>query len=352
VAGVSGFGPPPGSQAEAGPRRPPSYLPPGGLRSGSAGGRRPLITNAHKPGIIPLRPLSVSDLLDGATKHVRRSPGPVLGVTLVTVALAAVPSVLVAGLVSSGSWYSGLDLGSVIAAGEATGLLLFLGVSYAVLLLCGVMAVPVSRAVLGQPTTAREIWVCVRPRLWRLLLLDALLLVVGIAPGLGAVLGLTLVADAPGAVVVVSAILALLVTTGWVALVVWRAGLAGPVVVLERRGVRAALRRSWTLSRGSFWRIAGSTALVCALAGLVFSVLGLVLALVSVVVVAVVGYENSAFDVAVLVGTNLTTLLASAVVAPFVGSAVALLYVDARMRREGFDVVLQRTAADAPGLRP
>ncbi|MDQ2757469.1 MAG: glycerophosphoryl diester phosphodiesterase membrane domain-containing protein [Actinomycetota bacterium] len=352
MADVSGFGPPPGTPPQTSSSRPASYLPPGGLRGRHPDARRPLLTNAHKPGIIPLRPLSVSDLLDGAAKHVRRSPGPILGTTLVTVALAAVPSVLVAGLASSGSWYYGLGLGSVVTAGEATGVLLFLGVSYAVLLLCGVMAVPVSRAALGQPTTAREVWVVVRPRLWRLLLLDALLLVVATVPGVGALFALTLVADAPGSVVVVAGVLALVVILGWVALVVWRTGLAGPVVVLEQRGVRAALRRSWALSRGSFWRIAGSTALVGAIAGLVFSVLGLVLGLLSVAVVAVAGYDNAAFDGAVLIGANLTTLLASAVVAPFVGSAVALLYVDARMRREGFDVVLQRTAAGVPGLRP
>lgn len=32
-------------------------------------------------------------------------------------------------------------------------------------------------------------------------------------------------------------------------------GLAGPVVEIERRGVRAALRRSWQLVRGSFWTV-------------------------------------------------------------------------------------------------
>ncbi|MEO3936106.1 glycerophosphoryl diester phosphodiesterase membrane domain-containing protein [Dermatophilaceae bacterium Soc4.6] len=349
---MSGFGPPPGPPTDTGPSRPPSYLPPGGLSSRHPGAQRPLLTNAHKPGIIPLRPLSVADLLDGAAKHVRRSPGPILGATLVTVALACAPAVIVAGLVSSGSWYSGAGLGSVASAPEAAGLLLFLGVSYAVLVLCGALAVPVSRAVMGQPTTTRETWTEVRPRLWRLLVLDAMLLVVAVLPGLGAVVALTLVADAPGGVVVASGVLALVATLGWVALVVWRTGLAGPVLVLERRGVRAALRRSWSLSRRGFWRIAGSMTVVSAIAGLVFGVLGLVLGLVTVAVVAVVGYDNTAFDVALLLGTNLTTLVASAVVTPFVGSAVALLYVDARMRREGFDVTLQRAASGAPGLRP
>jgi hypothetical protein len=48
--------------------------------------------------------------------------------------------------------------------------------------------------------------------------------------------------------------LLLLVVPGALAFV-WL-GLAGPIVEIERRGVRAALRRSWSLIRGSFWIVA------------------------------------------------------------------------------------------------
>ncbi len=112
--------------------------------------------------------------------------------------------------------------------------------------------------------------------------------------------------------------------------------------------MRDSLRRSWSLSTGGFWRIAGSTVLVGAVALLVFLVVGLVLSLVAAVVGGIAGLDGDTADAALLLGTNLAIILGAAVATPFVAGVVDLLYVDARMRREGLDVMLQRAARRRP----
>lgn len=342
---MSGFGPPPGAPTTT-PRRAPSYLPPGGLaRRASDGSGRPLTSSAHKPGIVPLRPLSLGDLLDGAAKHVRRNPGPVLGLSLVTVAVCAVPAVLVAALVLTGGWWSAVDPSFVLAPGEASALLLALGVGFGVLLLVGLLALPVSEAVLGRRPALGELWAGLRPRLGALVLLELVLLLALAVPPVLVVLSLVLLSSAPLPLLLLGGLVGALLVAAWTAVVLWRAGLAAPVLVLERRGVRDSLRRAWSLSAGGFWRIAGSTLLVTAVALLVFFVLGLVLSLTAAVVGSVVGLDGDAADAALLLGSNLATILGAAVATPFVAGVVDLLYVDARMRREGLDVLLQRAAA-------
>ena len=49
-----------------------------------------------QPGVVPLRPLALGELLDGAIKIIRRYPRPTLGLSA---AIAAVVTVLNVGLV-------------------------------------------------------------------------------------------------------------------------------------------------------------------------------------------------------------------------------------------------------------
>ncbi|GAA1898908.1 glycerophosphoryl diester phosphodiesterase membrane domain-containing protein [Lapillicoccus jejuensis] len=351
---MSGFGPPPGTPTGGGPRRAPSYLPPGGL-----GGRRtgppglPLASSAHKPGIVPLRPLSLGDLLDGAAKHVRRNPGTVLGLSLATVAVCAVPAVLVSALVLTGTWWSAVDASFVLAPGEASVLLLGLGVAFGVLLLVGLLALPVSEAVLGRRPGLGALWAGLRPRLPRLVLLELVLLLLLAVPPVLVVVSLVVLSAGPLPLVLLAGLLGTLLVLAWTALVLWRTALAAPVLVLERRGVRDSLRRAWSLSSGGFWRIAGSTLLVTAVALLVFLVLGLVASGIATLVTLVAGLDGDTAQAGLLLASNLATIGAAAVATPFVAGVVDLLYVDARMRREGLDVLLQRAAARsaAPAVR-
>ena len=51
----------------------------------------PMLT-AHRPGIVPLRPLQLGDILDGAIKAVRFNPKSMVGMSALVLAVFLVPS--------------------------------------------------------------------------------------------------------------------------------------------------------------------------------------------------------------------------------------------------------------------
>ncbi|WP_411284760.1 hypothetical protein [Lapillicoccus sp.] len=383
---MSGFGPPPGAPGEEPRQRRPTYLPPGGLDHpqapphGAAGmpgesfpgalaapgadagttayQRRPsvsraashvLAATAHKPGIISLRPMSTGDLLDAAVKHFRRNPGPVWGLALVVLAIAIVPSLLVSGLALSGSWYSALGLDSLIDATSATTLLTAVGVGLAASLLSGLLAHSVAEATLGRRPQLGELWATARPRLLPLIGLQLLVISALALPVVLLVILVAGLADAPGLLLVVVGVALGLAVVAWSVFVATRTALAAPALVLERLGVRSALRRGWALSAGSFWRVSGTAFVVAALALVVFVVIDLPLNLVGALLRLTADLTPSVDDLVGGLAINLSTVLAASVVIPFVAGASTLLYIDQRMRKEGFDLVLLRAASTRLG---
>ena len=384
---MSGFGPPPGAPAEETRRRPPAYLPPGGLatvstapvdpavtvgmppgaggltapgsaeaaaagapasRSGGGvvrGPDRVLLVTSHKPGIISLRPMSLGDVVDGAVKHIRRNAGTVFSATLVVLALSAVPAILVAALGAQGSWYADLGADAVVDQSSFFGLLLMFGIGFASLVLAGALSYSVGEAALGRRISLAELWTAVRRRLLPLVGLAALV-TFGLA--LPLVLLILLVALATQANSLLAAVLISLVggvaVGAWSAVLLARTCLAGAAVVLERRGVFDALSRSWALTRGVFWRTLMRLVVVGLLCGVVFWVVQLPLLLVSSFVGAILSLSPSLDAMVASLGLAVATLLSMTVVVPFAAGALALLYVDQRMRLEGFDLVLQRAA--------
>src|SRR5665811_2233450 len=88
----------PGPQ-DGDPTRGPSYAgpPPTGLPVQPHGAMQqiPMLT-AHKPGIVPLRPLQFGDILDGAVKAVRFNPKSMVGLSAIVLAVFLVPSATLA----------------------------------------------------------------------------------------------------------------------------------------------------------------------------------------------------------------------------------------------------------------
>jgi hypothetical protein len=382
---VSQFGPPPGAPVEETRRRPPAYLPPGGLTTGLTetpvtipappdvpsgglaapgaaeaaapaappyrgggvirGPDRVLLVTSHKPGIISLRPMSLGDVVDGAVKHIRRNAGTVFSATLVVLALAAVPAILVAALGAQGSWYSDLGADAVVDRGSFFGLLLVFGIGFASLVLAGALSYSVGEAALGRRPGLAELWRSVRRRLLPLVGLAALL-TFGLA--LPAVLLVLLIAlatqgNALLAAVVIS-LLGGLVVAAWSAILLTRTCLAGAAVVLERRSVFDALSRSWALTRGVFWRTLMRLVVIGLLCVVTFWVVQLPLLVVSSIITGVLSLSPSLDAMVSSLGLAAASLLSMTVVVPFAAGAISLIYVDQRMRLEGFDLVLQRTA--------
>ena len=146
---------------------------------------------APKPGVIPLRPLGIPELLDGAITAIRRYPKATLVPSfLVALGLGAVNflTVLVSLTMYRGiedldpNTVTGSDLAGIFGPTVFVALVGGLVQFVATVLLTGIITAVMGQAVLGNPITLAEAWEIVRPRAWRLLGLG---LLVGLIVGLG-----------------------------------------------------------------------------------------------------------------------------------------------------------------------
>ena len=202
---------------------------------------------APKPGVIPLRPLGVGEILDGAFASIRRNPQAILGLAAVVMTISAIISATITrtllnlgslNLPSPGQQLTTAQathlVGRVVAvAVPAFGLTVLLTFIVQAVL-AGLLAPVIARAVGGQQISAGDAWRVTRPRLPSLLLAALLVLLTGLGPLL--ILGLIVAIAAAGRAP--AAVYAMLVLLGLVALVltIWFStmlSLVTPVVVLE-----------------------------------------------------------------------------------------------------------------------
>lgn len=315
-----------------------------------AGGSRPprAAPVVRVPAPVPLRPLGVGEVLDGAISLMRANPRLMFGVPfLVAVAASAVAYALAQGLRAlSGGWTFSdpAGTGSLVAALVAlTPVVLVAGA--ALLLLSALLTYAAGRAVLGEGVDLRTAWAGVRPRVLSLLARGALLLL--LAAGMLMVLfgpGVLLSATSPGGGTALLVLGGLAVLPA-AAMLGCTAALTVPVVVLEQRRPVAAVRRAYGVTRGIRLRCVG----LWLLSGLVSSVLGLVLSQPLQVLSLLVGItpagDHPALEDALLALANAASL---AVTLPFTALTGALIYLDARMRREGLDLHLAPRSGGAP----
>jgi hypothetical protein len=341
--GQPGYGPPAygqyGPQPGAGPAGSgPGYGPPGAGHPGYPAYRPPgggPYGEAPQPGVIPLRPLGVGDILPGAVRFIRSNPVLTLGlaalVALCGQALQLIANIVVSQPDPADLAEGGLDglIGSFLAQ-------LVAGVVGIVpsAILAGMLFVALSRAVLGQRIDVGAAWRSVAPRLPGLIGLARLIgLIVG---GIFTVPMVLMVAFAQsgnigGALLGVGLFFAAMVLVVYLA-VLW---IMAPVAyVLETVGVVAALTRSRGLVRGAWWQTFG----VLMLAFLVVFVPALVLFVPLTISAAL------APGTGMLVASAIATVVLSTFATPFTTGVVGLLYIDQRIRRERFDVELARSA--------
>jgi hypothetical protein len=109
-----------------------------------------------------------------------------------------------------------------------------------------------------------------------------------------------------------------------------RALFSAPAVVLEDRRNRDAIRRSFALTKGQVWRLAGLLFLTFLLVELASALLGSVVGFVGATVAA----PDSGLAVYLRV---LGIFIGTVVTAPAVSMLIVLLYYDQRVRRESYD---------------
>ena len=326
------------------PGLPPSY--PGQVPMAPV----PMFTS-HKPGIIPLRPLMLGDILDGAVKAIRFNPKSMVGLSAIVLALFLVPSVAAGVGITHpvATALNGLGPGSEAFAAYPPMLLQTLSTTFATAILSGLLVHVVGQAVLGRKPDIGSTWRATRGRVLSLI---ALMLV----SGLFAILSMALLIG-PGVLLLVNndvgagVSLLLLGWIGFIVLAVWfttKISLAAPAIVLEGHHVFAGLRRSFALTKGAFWRILGITLLAGLLAGIAGWVLGLPFQIAGLVGLFATGPGSETGQMISTFVSHLSALLTGAITTPFVAAVTGLLYIDRRMRVEALDVILIRESQSNP----
>ena len=315
-----------------------------------------------QPGIIPLRPLTVGELFNGAFQAVRVNPQTMFGFAF---AIMAVVGLVQAFFASS----STSSLTRALSSGDTEDLVYSLGGSMgsfvtsgltllATAFLSGMLALTVWDAVLGRKSSPADAWHRFSPRFVPVLLAT---LLIGIIEFVVIVLVL-LVFMIPFFLVVVNAasarsydsasagiggalsiiflmIVALIVVACFFTV---KFAFTSSAVVLEGLGPVDAIKRSWSLSKGSFWRILGRILLIGIVTGLISGVLG-------GIVGAILGVgANAADSVGMLVAFSaFVSALLSAVVIPVQSSFYTLMYLDERMRKENLAPMIAQEASRA-----
>jgi hypothetical protein len=310
--------------------------------------------------VIPLRPLGVSEILDGAFTAIRRNPRATLGIGAIIMTVYGILAAVIAPAAVTGfarftrigngqpaSQVQLSDIGHQVLGLALTSLLLYVAGQ----ILSGMLTNVIGRSVLGERITAGEAWRRTLPRLPAMFGTTVLFaaVIVGIFvvyAGIGA--AITAIGHGTGPVSVVYFVVAGIAA---VCLIVWlwtSFMLANQVVVLERAGPVRALRRSWRLVRHSFWRVFGITLLAQLIVGIASAILQLPFTIPAGVIAAHSGDSLHPPIVAVVIGT-VGTIASRTLTGALLAGVFVLLYVDLRMRKEGLDIAL-RTATG--GERP
>lgn len=338
------------------PQQPPPGYP--AQRRPDVPGQQQLRHLDFRPGIIPLRPLTMNDLFGGVFRAVRGNVAATVGLAALTSLVFLVP------FTALGAWVSSTEqsvtLEESVADGTA-GLVGTLGSAipsigswFSTILLAGFLAYVIGQAVLGRKVSAGETWRGTIPRIWALagatlltslaiMLTLALILVVPVVVLVAGGVGGDENTVAAGVLIL---LLALLLAIPALLFIWTRLAFVTPSVVLENLGVGAAFARSWRLTGSGFWRLLGIRLLAAICISIVGSLITAPLAALSFALVFT-GLPLDQVYVWQAVLTGATGVVAGAITTPVTAGLDSLLYVDRRIRREGLDVHLVQTAQGA-----
>ncbi|GAA1903223.1 glycerophosphoryl diester phosphodiesterase membrane domain-containing protein [Streptantibioticus ferralitis] len=367
---TSGTGP----RASSGPGGPVPPPPPGpgprwGAHAGSAQGWGTAsgrgtywhqLPPAPKPGVIPLRPLSVAEILEGSIATMRAHSRTVLGISLGLAVVTETVSTLVTGFffnsnpsldkLRDGTTTKVSDVlkafGDSVAGSGSASLISMLGQIIATAMLTMI----VSRSVLGRSVTAGEAWRDSRPRLVRMLGLTLLIPLIGLAiVGLGVMPGVLLALFGSANA---GAGLAFLGGTAGGCVAIWLTislSLSSPALMLEKQGVFASIARSYKLVRGSWWRVFGVQLLAILMAFIITSIVSIPFTVIAQIVSSdntggLLAGAGSHIGWAFLIVIGVGAVVGTMFTFPLSAGMAALLYMDQRIRREGLDIELARAA--------
>jgi hypothetical protein len=309
---------------------PPPWQPPPGNpyanaaygAAGGYGGYQQPKAGDTRTGPLPLHPMSVGDVLDGAFKLLKANARTVL----LVVASVVVPLQLLSAFALREQVSPGLlnvlrdptlaESQSTFSLGDAA--------TSGVTVLLGLITAPLIAGAVSRVCAASYLGHPIGPA-------DALKATLKRLPALLAVSFLVFVVQAIGFV--------LCILPGIAVTVLYSA--VTPALMIEEIGPIAAMRRSWRLLKPRFWPVLGIVALAWLIASFIGNLLGGIPSAVGTIFGGTFAW--------LWVGVG--AVLASIVSAPITAIVDTLLYFDGRIRHEGFDLQVMANDLERSGPR-
>ena len=377
---------PSGQPAYPGPSGQPAFAPPGAGPAGVAapqpayaapdtpGNSAPTASGysqastwswAPKPGIIPLRPLTLTDLFSGSFSALRKNPSVLFGFTIIVMTVVALlslagtmlplfsfTSLMSNDLDPQASSKALLDSAYLSVVSTIVGYIALLAGSFlAGTVLDGVLSVAISQLVIGKKITFKQSWALVKPRLWSMLGASLLsMLAVGSPLLVLVILFFMSLYSWPGSDAFFSLfglLLALALPVVLVSYVISIRFLYAPIcAVLEEKGPIEAVKRSWALTSGSFWVTLGRVILINVvvgfIAGMIVQIIGIIAPIFMFTILEASSSDPSTvWSTIILYGViSALQMLAYSLVVPILAAYQTLMYVDEKIRKENFAPLL------------
>jgi hypothetical protein len=269
-----------------------------------------------------LRPLSLGEMLDRTFSvyrdHFKLFVGIFVVPQLVTFAVSFGMQVIMHAATSS----------STAAPIAGISMLLYMPVYFAAIMVAYALGqaatvYAVSQVYLDRPTTIGQSYSFIRSRFWSIF---AVILLVSIASGVGAVVGL--IALLIGAIVIP-------------VLIILYSALAVPITVLEGRDPIESIRRSYILVKDDLGRI-----FVIWVLFFVIQIAASLLISIPAIVIAQTFTQHGQVPLWFNAMTDLGTFIVGILVSPLLTIALSIVYYDERVRKEAFDMQFMMAAMD------
>jgi hypothetical protein len=316
---------------------------------------------AIRPGAIPLRPLVLGDIYDATIRILRRNFGATIGAAMLVSTLTMLAPLLIAGIATA---FGASDLGKLLPADEMSAeaysafrpltnqyagivLILVLGIipQAIALIFVTAMSAPVTyAAATGKRLTFSEAWAKTKGHRWRVVGLATLQLLVSllILAVFALVFLLTLIADLSLGTTLMVNLLLLSILGALGAFFMVRLFLfATTALLLEPIGIITSLGRTWQLSSKQFWRLFGIMLLSILATTVLTSAITFPL--------GILGFFGTMFPVGWQLFVSalvqaFSSIIVTSIQAPFMAVLYSVLYLDQRIRKEGFDLELMTQA--------
>lgn len=304
---------------------------------------------------LDLRPLTVGEIFDRAITLYRRNLWLFVGITALPAVLALAMTILmqvaqrmmITDLAAAGTDPE-LAASTGLAILAMVGGIFLIAIVYWVvyMIALGAATYAVSELYVGRDASVRQSYAGMRGRIGSLIVL---MLFVGLRVGLvGLAGGIVLAISTGGAAVIHPVLSGLVFFFGIIALflgvgfMMLRYGMTVPSLVVEGLSPGDAIRRSIALTKGRLWRV-----FLLVLCAMVVTYAAMLIFQGPFSIGAIFAGPETVLGFWLNIAGAVTGTIGTTFTAPFLIIGLALLYYDARIREEGFDLELTLAALDA-----